>query len=464
MTRGVVDKVNVAADDKSDTRYLCWKDLGEAVLAKGRHTIRFRMSSADHHHGALDAFVLTTRPFKPSGSLRPGEATGLAGSGAGGEVSIVAGAKTWPFLPPRDTFPADAVLDLRDLNEKVAGQSGFVRLSPDGESFVLGDGSPARFWAINSDLARYRNDPDLAHGASFPGEARGEHDPGLDPGLSQGGQGSIPEGRPQGTGADLEARRRRQEGRDLHDAQSLLVGDPVPGTRLVGDRGLAGEGAPFGLLFFNPRLQEGFKSWLKELFTTPNPYTGIPLAKDPALAIFQTQNEDSLLFWTIQSLKGRQLEYLGTRFGEWLTQKYGSLDQAFKAWNGDSMKEDDPARGVVGIHIVWEFTQARQGGRKKRLDDQLQFYAETMFRFNQEIGRYLREDLGCRCSSTPATGRRPTWSSSTTWSAGATRRTTCWPSTATTPRSISGPIAAGGSTRGTGSRTCRPCSLPARCR
>ena len=51
---------------------------------------------------------------------------------------------------------------------------------------------------------------------------------------------------------------------------------------------------------------------------------------------------------------------------------------------------------VLGIHIVWQFTQPRSGGFKKRLDDQLQFFAETMYRFNAEIARYLREDLGCK--------------------------------------------------------------------
>ena len=59
--------------------------------------------------------------------------------------------------------------------------------------------------------------------------------------------------------------------------------------------------APFGLLFFNPKLQEGYKAWLKVLLSRPNPYTGIPLANDPALAIIQLQNEDSLLFWTAHS-------------------------------------------------------------------------------------------------------------------------------------------------------------------
>ena len=114
------------------------------------------------------------------------------------------------------------------------------------------------------------------------------------------------------------------------------------------------------------------------------------------MAIIQIQNEDSLLFWTEQSIKGKQLELLGKQFGDWTKAKYGTLQAALNHWDGGGLPEDDPARGVLGIHIVWQFTQPRSGGFKKRLDDQLQFFAETMYRFNAEIARYLREDLGCK--------------------------------------------------------------------
>src|SRR5688572_15411790 len=56
----------------------------------------------------------------------------------------------WVFDPPQDEFSAESLLDLRSLNEKVAGQSGHVTLTPDGNDFLLGDGKPARFWAVNS--------------------------------------------------------------------------------------------------------------------------------------------------------------------------------------------------------------------------------------------------------------------------------------------------------------------------
>src|SRR4051812_21045074 len=64
---------------------------------------------------------------------------------------------TWAFAYPGENRSLQPMLDLRPLNEKEAGQSGFVRLSPDGNDFVLGDGTPARFWAIGTDF--YKQTP-----------------------------------------------------------------------------------------------------------------------------------------------------------------------------------------------------------------------------------------------------------------------------------------------------------------
>jgi hypothetical protein len=68
------DVVNLALDDKPDLRYLGWMRGGVVPLKKGPATIGFKMHSAASHHGAIDCFVLTTRPFEPKGILKPGEA------------------------------------------------------------------------------------------------------------------------------------------------------------------------------------------------------------------------------------------------------------------------------------------------------------------------------------------------------------------------------------------------------
>ena len=51
----------------------------------------------------------------------------------------------WAFVPPRDEFSSHSMLDLRYLNETVAGESGYVTLSKDRNDLVLGNGKPARF-------------------------------------------------------------------------------------------------------------------------------------------------------------------------------------------------------------------------------------------------------------------------------------------------------------------------------
>jgi hypothetical protein len=114
------------------------------------------------------------------------------------------------------------------------------------------------------------------------------------------------------------------------------------------------------------------------------------------------QNEDSLLFWTAQGIKGQQLRNLEKLYGDFLIKKYGSLEKASAAWgpaevvNFQNGGADDFAQGRVGFYITWELTQPQSGYKAKRLVDQLQFLGETMRDFNREIARYLREDLGCK--------------------------------------------------------------------
>jgi hypothetical protein len=154
--------------------------------------------------------------------------------------------------------------------------------------------------------------------------------------------------------------------------------------------------SPDCLLFFNPTLQQAYRTWLKELFTRKNPYTGIPLAQEPALACIQLQNEDGLLWWKVEELKGRQLELFRKEFGDWAAKKYGTLAEALRDWGPGAMKEDDLERGMLAFHHLWELYQPATDARKKRLDDEVQFLAETMRRFNAETVRYLREELHCQ--------------------------------------------------------------------
>src|ERR1700726_3368124 len=76
-------------------------------------------------------------------------------------------AGSWAFAHPKDLFDAKALLDLRSLNEKEAGESGFLKLTPDGRGFALGNGKPMRMWAVGSDAFHNRSRAEMAQHARF---------------------------------------------------------------------------------------------------------------------------------------------------------------------------------------------------------------------------------------------------------------------------------------------------------
>ncbi len=308
----------------------------------------------------------------------------------------------WAFVPPRDGFSQESLLDLRCLNEKVAGESGFVRRSKDGNDFVLGNGKPVRFWALNTSAYNKHPKfpaPDLDRHARFMAK-RGVNMVRF--------HGNVP---PKGGNLSEIDRQERDKlwrlvaamkKQGIYTTFSPYYAGPA-GGRLKPSWGVldAGKAKLHGLLFFDKRLQEAYRAWVKQVLTETNPYTGIPLAKDPALAIIQIQNEDSLLFYTSQSIGGAAKKELRRQFGDFLKKKYGSLAKALAAWGGatvpgDQDGPDDFARGEASLFLVWEMTQRRGGEtRQRRVSDQLQFFTETMRGFNRMVGDFLKK-LGCR--------------------------------------------------------------------
>lgn len=300
----------------------------------------------------------------------------------------------WAFQPPRDTFSTEALLDLRALNEKVAGEHGFITRTQDGNDFRFSDGSPARFWAVND----FAFDKDLAQHARF---------------LAKRGINMVRvHGNITPTNNDLvsiDPKEREQLWREvaamkregIYVTYSPYWAGPARVKPSMGvlDTGGAGN---WGLLFFDHKLQAAYKEWLKQVFTETNPHTGMPLARDPALAIIQIQNEDSLLFWTSQAIKGTARKELRRQFGEFVAKKHGSLEKAKTAWAGAAPpagqdSPDDFPQGEAALYIIWQLTQhGGSEGQQRRCADQMQFFTETMRSFNQMIGDYMKKELGCQ--------------------------------------------------------------------
>lgn len=308
---------------------------------------------------------------------------------------------TWAFNPAPDSFSPNALLDLRSLNEKTAGESGFVKVGPEG-GFELGNGKPVRFWCAFTSVGiekpwharplSRQTEPDLATHARFLAK-RGVNlvrlSTDMNPGPSQPAD-AINEGARDWVWRAVAAM--KKEG--IYSAICPYWAVPVKVGANWGMPG-ADQGNACALLFFEPKLQQAYWGWLKQIYGPINPYTGIPLSKDASIAVIEIQNEDSMLFWTINNLKGQPRTDLERQFGAWLSKKYGSLQDAMARWPDQKLPGDNPTSGLFDFYNIWEMTQSRKGTSQMRLADQTEFWSETMFDFNRKTEQVLR-GLGCR--------------------------------------------------------------------
>lgn len=310
-----------------------------------------------------------------------------------------------PFLPTEENswaFPTEAdvdargPIDLRSLNETQAGEHGFIRLSEDKRGFVRGDGKPIRFWATHSTNIKRMEEEQVRQYCRFLARM----------GVNLGLAGSALQPAPDQPDINKTHPGKLDETwRMVAAFKEQGIYSEIRGTwfyggfaKVTGIDGYKARDGMAGVVFFSPKLQEAYKAWMKDLLTQENPYTGMALKDDPALAMITFFNEDTLLFYTFGSLRGKPLANAQSRFARWASDKYGSLEKAMEAWGGRKAEGDDLQAKRLGF-LSWWF--AGTEGRKempnpKRLQDQMVFAAKVQREYYASMKRWLREDLGCR--------------------------------------------------------------------
>jgi hypothetical protein len=290
----------------------------------------------------------------------------------------------WTFSYPDNRSLDSGLLNLRYLNEHFAGENGFIKLSANGSGFVNGKNKEMRFWASNGgSLANQFDDKKLDSLARF---------------LARIGvnlvryHGAI---NPKGKNTkitDVDTTEARNMWRCVAAMKKQGIytvispfwpanghmGGWVP--QQWGIDGYQGKDDMWAVLFFNDKLKEGYKAWVKYLYTTPNPYTKVALKDDPAVAIIQVENEDSPLFWTMSNVKPALAKMVGAQFSKWLSAKYPQVN--FK--------------DTMDLLPIYEFTIPPRQGANNRLHDQLAFYADKQRAFYDDMVHYYRDVLGCK--------------------------------------------------------------------
>jgi hypothetical protein len=368
---------NIADDGKPDLRFIAWAHAGKVTLKKGANVVDFRMDSENSNHGYLDCFVFANEPFRPMGTLKPGQVAAALKEATEKD-------KGWfAFLPPADPYRPTSAIDLRPLNEKVAGDGGFIGVK--GSDFVHSKtGEPVRFWAVNGPPGKDRD--------SLRTDAKVLAKRGVNLVRVHGGyfndNGEIDLAKVQHAIDIVEAM--KAEGIYTHFSIYFpLWFRPKPDNPWL--KGYDGKTIPFASLYFNKEFREHYLAWWKALLTTPSASTGKRLVDDPAVAGAELVNEDSYFFWTFTpaNIPDPQLHILETQFGDWLKKKYGSIDAAIRAWGGQREPRDNPSEGRAAFRPLWNIANER----KARDKDAVVFLAESQREFYRASEKALR-DLG----------------------------------------------------------------------
>ena len=403
------ERINLTSPRRPDLRFLAWIEVGELELAPGRHNLTFGLAhhplrQPDEVHGGIDAICIeNTHSWAPTGALKPSL----------GPPPERQPDEWYAFVPGKVAPEDDIVTDVSYLLDAPAGSHGPLRRDADRLAFA--DGTPARFLGVG---ARVPATPELMvatadylarHGVNLVRLHPVQAVVGLlltDP---DSGRRVLDEKRLEVLDRWFYALKNRGIYMDWSPVYPHVItaddGYPEDLYDELPDRG-AGKSTS-GYVNFMRQLQDAEWTWLRALLLHRNPYTGLRYADDPALAILEIHNEDSV-FWhaplntladgTDAPLHTAQLKRM---WMEWLRRKYATDNELLATWGpvgSGSRPGDSLANPDMPIYGAWEMAAdgpARNKAEAARMGDFIRFLAETQREYFSRRGRELR-DLGFR--------------------------------------------------------------------
>lgn len=199
-----------------------------------------------------------------------------------------------------DPFSADSIIDISNLIEKPTGSHGF--LTSHGKEFAFEDDTLVKFWGIDASMT------DTVEAQERQARFYVKH------GINMVRQHPVesvlgsPIRDPNGRHFDAAKLDRLDRWFSILKSNGIYMTWSIFYHHVVlPDQGidpglyneLPGDGAgkdTYGLATFIQEYQDSQWQYARELLSHVNPYTGLAYKDDPALAIVETRNEDSVFF------------------------------------------------------------------------------------------------------------------------------------------------------------------------
>jgi len=343
-------------------------------------------------------------------------------------------APAWqPFVVDHE-HRVDSPLDLRFLLDGAAGEHGFIRV----KNGHLADGAGRRFRCWGVDLAGWTPGSALlppkesaeAYAASLARLGVNcvrlhflDLPDSTDPVPGQGGTGPNGEAlkeplsyRPAGLIDDRRNDTKAFDPEQLDRLDYLVYQLKIHGVYVdlnlnVGRIYKEGDGVPDydliwvakGMTYFGPELVARQKEYARALIGHVNPYTHTAYADEPAVALIELVNENSLTeFWMRNWLRG-ELSPGKPRLQLDLTPHYKTLLTAqYNSWlrSSHTPKQLDRLRRLSGARVGQEVPLLRRGGfaaaPKERFLAELDFFTHVESAFFDDMRRTLQKTLGVK--------------------------------------------------------------------
>lgn len=139
-------------------------------------------------------------------------------------------------------------------------------------------------------------------------------------------------------------------------------------------------------LYFDDKYIENMKKTIEQIMAPVNPYTGVPLAQEPAIVVGSFVNESHVYESKLQNDYYRNMAQ--EKYNKWLCEKYPTREALHNAWldDGNGLAEDeDQFKGTVKVQGMNERSRVYRRGQ-----DNMEFFGKVMEDFTNELTEHYR--------------------------------------------------------------------------